>query len=43
MYLIMIAGYGITLFLGAVLYKYITDKRKARKQTPQAVFSFHFR
>ncbi len=35
MYLIMIAAYGITLFLGAFLHKYITDKRTARKQTPQ--------
>jgi hypothetical protein len=34
MYLIMIAAYGITLFLGAVLHKYIMNKRKARKQTP---------
>jgi hypothetical protein len=28
----MITGYGIALFLGALLYKYITDRRKARKQ-----------
>jgi hypothetical protein len=35
MNLIMIGGYCITLGLGALLYKYVTDKRKARKATPQ--------
>ncbi len=38
MYLIMITGYCLTLGLGALLYKYITDKRKARRQTPQRPF-----
>lgn len=38
MYLIMITGYCLTLGLGALLHKYITDKRKARKQTPQRPF-----
>jgi hypothetical protein len=34
MYLIMIAAWGIALFLGALLHRYITDKRKARRQPP---------
>jgi hypothetical protein len=35
MYLIMIASYGITLFLGALLYKYISDKRRAARKGSQ--------
>ena len=38
MYLLIIDGYCITLGLGALLYKYITDKRKARKQIRQRPF-----
>ena len=35
MYLIMIGSYGLALFLGALLYKYITDRGKARKRSQQ--------
>jgi hypothetical protein len=35
MYLIMITGYCVTLAIAALLYKYFTDKRKARRQPPQ--------
>jgi predicted membrane-bound spermidine synthase len=39
MYLIVIGGYCLALGLGALLYKYITDKpRRARKQTTQRPF-----
>jgi predicted membrane-bound spermidine synthase len=38
MYLIVIGGYCLALGLGALLYKYITDKRKARKQPMQRPF-----
>jgi predicted membrane-bound spermidine synthase len=38
MYLIVIGGYCLALGLGALLYKYITDRRKARKQTTQRSF-----
>ncbi len=34
MYLIMLASYALVLFFGALLYKYISDKRReARKRS----------
>lgn len=32
MYLIMLASYGVMLFLGALLYKHVTDKRRETRK-----------
>jgi hypothetical protein len=38
MYLIMISVYCLTLAAGALLYRYITERREARKRGKQRPF-----